>query len=169
MINRLDEEVSIVKDVLHQQQQVLVDFRHYLNPLTFKRPSIARKLRFEYEDRSIAKLLRSIEEQLQSCTELRDRAKVLAIQNVQLVETSQDDNDRAILIFTFITVFFVPLTFVSGFFGMNVDGISSKTFSTADYWKAALPLTGGLMIISGAVIFGGEWLKFVSKLIRRMQ
>ena len=160
-INAFEEEVAIVNDILMQQEKVLQAFRGYLEPSSFKRPSTARKLRFEFEKKGIERIMTSIREQLRNCTELRERARVLAVQNVHLVETLQDDNSRAIFIFTFITVLFLPLSFVTGFFGMNVVGIAGTTSTTSHFWKIALPLTGVIMTFCATIVFLGEKVRFV--------
>ncbi|KAL8758055.1 MAG: hypothetical protein Q9199_001785 [Rusavskia elegans] len=110
-LNAFEEEVDVISEVLRQQIYVLLKLRLSLDPATFKRPTIVRKIRFEFEKKDIERTLDHIKEQLRHCKELRERAKVLAVQNVQLVETLADDNSRAIFVFTFITVLFLPLSF----------------------------------------------------------
>ena len=61
-------------------------------------------MRFGFETRGIESILVTVREQLRNCTELKERAAFLAYKNVQLVETLQDDNGRAIFIFTSVTV-----------------------------------------------------------------
>ena len=161
-INAFEEEVAIVNDILVQQEKVLQAFRGYLEPSSFKRPSTARKLRFEFEKKGIERILTSIREQLRNCTELRERARVLAVQDVHLVETLQDDNNRAIFIFTFVTVLFLPLSFVAGFFGMNLVGISGTTSTTRHFWVTAAPVTAGIMVLCAAVVFCGERIRFAA-------
>lgn len=166
-INAFDEEISIVYDVLLEQRKVLLELCEYLDPLSFKNPSIARKMRYGFERKGIGRALISIRDQLIDCTELRQRAKVLATQNVQLVETLTDDNGRAIFIFTFITVLFLPLTFVAGYFGMNVAGISDTKAKPSHFWSIAIPVTAGIMLLCGIVIFQGEYLWFAMKVMPR--
>lgn len=103
-INAFQEEVNIVNDVLKHQADVLLGLKQALDPVTFKTPSIARSLRYKFESEGIDTVLLTIREKLRNCSELRDRAKSLANQNVQLVETLQDDNSKAIFIFTMYVV-----------------------------------------------------------------
>ena len=156
MLNAFEEEVGIIETVLNQQEKVILEFREYLNPSTFQNPTIARTLKFDDEKKAIERILIKISQQKQRCPELKQRAKALAIQNVQLIETQQDANGRAILIFTLITVLFVPLSFVAGFFGMNVAGINPTTSTTTHFWAVALPLTGGIIALSIFILFVGE-------------
>ena len=130
--------------------------RLLLDPKEFRTPSITRRLRFEYECKHIEEIVESIREQQKSCAELAERAKFLAIQNVELVETLQDDNSKAIFIFTMVTVLFLPLSFVAGFFGMNVVGISETASTVMHFWQIALPLTFGLIVLCGVVAVKGE-------------
>ena len=161
-INEFSEEVAIVNDVLKQQNNVLLQFRSSLDPETFRAPSLARKLRFEYECKGIDKILMTINEHLRAYAELRDRAKQLSIENVQLVETLQDDNSKAIFIFTMVTILFLPLSFVAGFFGMNVVGISGTTKGVRHFWEIAAPLTVGIVVLCIVVAIKGEDTYFAS-------
>ena len=52
-LNAFEEEVDIVSDVLAQQIKVLSEFRDYLDPAKFKRPTTARKMRFEFENQGL--------------------------------------------------------------------------------------------------------------------
>lgn len=155
-LNAFQEEVDIVNSVLLQQHRVLVQFRTCLDPKEFKRPSIARRMRFKFEKSGIERVSTHIQEQRRYCKELRDRAKVLEDRNVRLVETLADDNSRVIFIFTFITILFLPLSFVATFFGMNVQGISSTTSTTSHFWYIGAPLTGGILVICMIFVFKGE-------------
>ena len=139
-INRVSEELDIINDVLRQQKSVLTPFRESLDPATFKVPSIPRKMKFQYESKSIDRILKALQESIIDCAELRERASRLAIQNVQLVETQLEDNGKAIIVFTVVTIFFLPLSFVTGFFGMNLEGITSTTSTVKHFWAIALPL-----------------------------
>lgn len=142
--------------MLLQQLRVLTEFRICLDPKEFKRPTTARKMRFKFEKAGIESMLTYNSEQRRLCKELYDRAKVLEDQNMRLVETLADDNSRAIFIFTFITILFLPLSFVATFFGMNVQGINPTTSTTSHFWAVGAPLTGGILVICLLFVFRGE-------------
>ncbi|KAL8889780.1 MAG: hypothetical protein Q9215_002968 [Flavoplaca cf. flavocitrina] len=159
-LNAFEEEIDIVDGVLSQQINVLLKLRGCLDPATFERPNIVRKMRFEFERKHTEKILDHIKEQQRHCKELRERAHVLAVQNVQLVETLADDNSRAIFVFTFITVLFLPLSFVAGFFGMNL--LADSTKGVGQFWYIAVPLTVGILILCAVFIAWGELLWFAA-------
>ena len=124
--------------------------------MEFKRPTTARKMRFKPERSGIERVLSHINDQLRLCKGLCNRAKVLENQDVRLVETLADDNSRAIFIFTFITILFLPLSFISSYFGMNVVGINQTASTTSHFWAIGAPLTGGILVICMIFVFKGE-------------
>ena len=167
-LNAFEEEVDVVNGVLVQQKTVLLTFRESLDPGGFKKGgTTARKMRFEFETGGIERILTHIEEQLRYCQELRKRAKVLAVQNVQLVETVADDNSRTIFVFTFITVLFLPLSFVAGFFGMNLAGVSDTKSEVSHFWYIAVPLTVGILVLCAIFVAWGESIWFAAADILR--
>ena len=155
-LNGFQEEVAIVKDVLKEQDSVLSSLRASLDPKTFSTPSITRRLRHDFECKAIDSILMKIRERMKNCDELIERAKSHAIQNVQLVETFQDDNSKAIFVFTMVTILFLPMSFVAGFFGMNVIGISATTTTLRHFWTISLSLTFGIVIPCTVIALKGE-------------
>ena len=155
-LNAFQEEVKIVKDVLKEQENVLSGLRASLDPGTFNTPSIIRKLRYKFECKAIDNILRRVQGQRKNCDELIERAKSHAVQNVQLVETYQDDNSKAIFVFTIVTILFLPMSFVAGFFGMNVIGIDAKTTTLGHFWTVSLSLTFGIVIPCTIIALKGE-------------
>lgn len=97
---------------------------------------------------------------MKNCDELMERAKSLAIQNVQLVETFQDDNSKAIFVFTIVTILFLPMSFVASFFGMNVIGINATATTLKHFWVVSLPLTFGVVIPCSIIALKGEEVYF---------
>ena len=155
-LNGFQEEVTTVKEVLIQQVNVLSGLRTSLDPETFNTPSITRKLRYGFECNAIDAISTRIQEQVKSCDDLINRARSLAVQNVQLVETFQDDNSKAIFLFTMVTVLFLPMSFVAGFFGMNVIGLGAETTTLGHFWTISLSLTFGLVIPCTVIALKGE-------------
>lgn len=141
---------------MKQQDDVLSSLRVSLDPKTFSTPSITRKLRYDFECNAIDRILMRIRENMKNCDELIERAKSHAVQNVQLVETFQDDNSKAIFVFTMVTILFLPLNFVASFFGMNVVGLSNTTSTLKHFWTVSLSLTFGIVIPCTIIALKGE-------------
>ena len=47
-----------------------------------------------------------------------------------------DSQNKAILLFTGVTVVFLPLSFFTSYFGMNLEGISQTTRDESFFWKS---------------------------------
>lgn len=66
------------------------------------------------------------------------------------IEIMEEGQSKAILVFTLVTIVFLPLSFVTSFFGMNVTDVRNMGHSQVVFWEAAIPLTvviGGLSLI----------------------
>ncbi|KAL8787731.1 MAG: hypothetical protein Q9213_002051 [Squamulea squamosa] len=161
-LNALEEEVDIIGDIICQQTDVLEQLRHCLDPEAFEKPTMARKMRFVFEEPEIETVVAHLKEQLRCCEELRTRVINLQVENVQLVETLADDNSRAIFVFTFITVLFLPLSFVATFFGMNLAGIADSTSKVSDFWYIAVPFTVGILVLCALFLAWGETFWFAA-------
>ncbi|KAL1840531.1 hypothetical protein VTJ49DRAFT_352 [Mycothermus thermophilus] len=80
----------------------------------------------------------------------------------QMIEVMDEDHGKAIRVFTVVTVLFVPMTFVSGFFGMNTIDIRDIDANQTLYWIIAIPVT--LMTLFAAFAYGykgdeiGDWI-----------
>ncbi|KIW75983.1 hypothetical protein Z517_10728 [Fonsecaea pedrosoi CBS 271.37] len=156
-INKTSEELDIIRDVLKQQERVLLLYRRSLDPATFSKgkAGIEREKRFPCEERSISAVLKTVRERINDFDELRNRITQLRTQNVQLVETQQDENNKAILVFTVVTILFLPMSFVTGYFGMNLQGIADTTTRVGHFWAIALPVTSVIAIPCLVLAFWG--------------
>lgn len=71
-----------------------------------------------------------------------------------------------------MTIIFLPLTFVAGFFGMNLSGIANSTSTTTHFWVIAAPVTVGVVMICSVVAFKGEDVFFafagIPRLLKRL-
>jgi Mg2+ and Co2+ transporter CorA len=149
-LNNYTEEVGIILQVKKEQCEVLSALRETLNPASYTKVDPLRHMQFRREEKFINDLILDILKQLQDYDELRKRALRLTIENVQLVETEQDENSTAILLFTIVTIIFLPLTFVTAFFGMDLV-MRSTGSSTTHFWVVAGPLTAGVAIFCGII------------------
>jgi Mg2+ and Co2+ transporter CorA len=152
-INFFQEEIGIIQSILSDQDQVLSDFDELLSPETFENPSPLRYERYEGEHTLIERVRGDLKDRMNFCTELADRSRRLARQNVELVEASADQSGRSIVIFTVVTIIFLPPTFIAGFFGMNVSGISG---TVGLFWKIAGGTTAAVVVFTIACLIWGE-------------
>jgi Mg2+ and Co2+ transporter CorA len=70
---------------------------------------------------------------------------------VQRVDIIQEDHGKAILVFTIVSVIFLPLSFVSSYLGMNTADIRDMELNQALFWQVALPVT---VVVVALVLVG---------------
>lgn len=85
---------------------------------------------------------------------LQKRAEDLGEWHRNEMDTHKDRQENAILVFTIVTIIFLPLSFVSSVFGMNTTDIRDMPYSQWAYWAAGVPLT--ILVVFGSLWFAGE-------------
>jgi hypothetical protein len=70
------------------------------------------------------------------------------------MDTHKDRQENAILVFTIVTIVFLPLSFVSSVFGMNTKDIRDMPYNQWAYWAAGVPLT--VLVVFGSLYWAGE-------------
>jgi Mg2+ and Co2+ transporter CorA len=53
----------------------------------------------------------------------------------------QEDHGKAILIFTIVSITFLPLSFVTSYLGMNTADIRDMSLKQNIFWEIAIPFT----------------------------
>lgn len=103
----------------------------------------------------IVQLLENLLRELTDLQELRDNCDRLVTRTIQLVNIRLEDHGKAILVFTVVTIVFLPLNFVSSFFGMNFRDIRNMQQTQWLFWAVALCVTAGVLGISIFLAFSG--------------
>ncbi|KAI9805645.1 MAG: hypothetical protein M1833_005137 [Piccolia ochrophora] len=98
----------------------------------------------------LSQLLANLDREFSDLRNLRDNCDNLVTRTVQLVNIRLEDHGKAILVFTIVTVVFLPLSFVSSFFGMNTVDIRTMRGTQALFWAMAMGLT---TLVVGATSF----------------
>ena len=111
----------------------------------------------------IAQLLDNLNRELADLQDLRDNADRLVTRTIQLVNIRLEDHGKAILVFTVVTIIFLPLNFVSSFFGMNFSDIRDMKRTQWVFWAVALCVTAGVVGASLFLAFSGS--KMYEKLL----
>ena len=63
-----------------------------------------------------------------------------------------ESNNKAILVFTIVTIIFLPLSFFTSYFGMNLKGIADTDKTERYFWTVCGTAT--VCIVSLTVLFG---------------
>lgn len=103
----------------------------------------------------LAELRDSLQRELTDLEEIRENTNTLVNRTVQLVNIRLEDHGKAILVFTIVTIIFLPLSFVSSFFGMNVMDIRNMSGSQSIFWIVAACVTVGVVALSSFLAFSG--------------
>ncbi|KAJ5564395.1 Mg2+ transporter protein CorA-like/Zinc transport protein ZntB [Penicillium frequentans] len=144
------EELLMVEKITKEQHQILTDYCDVLRPDTFRITTESRISSFEIESIWLQKLIDGTNDDLDLIEALLDRLESIATQTRNGVEVRQEDQGKAILVFTIMTVVFMPLSFITGYFGMNTEDIRNMGSSQTLFWTVSIPFT--VVIISAVLL-----------------
>ncbi|SMY19106.1 unnamed protein product [Zymoseptoria tritici ST99CH_1A5] len=105
----------------------------------------------------VAQLIDNLERELIDLRDLRDNTDRLVNRTIQLVNIRLEDHGKAILVFTVVTIIFLPLNFVSSFFGINTADIRDMTYNQWIFWAVAVTVTA--CVVGSSILvafFGGD-------------
>ncbi|KAI0098169.1 hypothetical protein GGR51DRAFT_437161 [Nemania sp. FL0031] len=128
-LDQVEEEMDSIVYTICQQIQVL----DQLSPIYSKRMPKLMAV--------IDSTKRALEEKLGVYDDLKIRTRAMARQVIRQLEIKQDSNNKAITIFTIVTVLFLPLSFVTSYLGMNTADIRETNSKQGLFWSIAIPLT----------------------------
>ncbi|KAJ9667687.1 hypothetical protein H2201_002222 [Coniosporium apollinis] len=100
-------------------------------------------------------LLANLEREYVDLCDLRDNSNNLVNRTIQLVNIRLEDHGKAIMVFTIVTVIFLPLSFVATFFGMNVSDIRDMEHTQRLFWIVAATVTAGIVVLTTCLAFYG--------------
>ena len=63
-----------------------------------------------------------------------------------------ESNNRAILVFTIVTIIFLPLSFFTSYFGMNIKGIANTDKTERYFWAICGSVT--TFVVGLTILFG---------------
>ncbi|EKG15467.1 Mg2+ transporter protein CorA-like/Zinc transport protein ZntB [Macrophomina phaseolina MS6] len=154
-INFLKQEIEAIKAVLNQQLNVLNDFSQALD----QRSEAAvgggyLDTGYSVEPVIVSNCIAAVEAKLRSFEDMRLAAANLQATNLQMIDSNKDRQEAAVYAFTIVTIIFLPMSFVSGFLGMNTADIRDMPHQQWVFWAAAIPLT--ILIILLGLVWAGE-------------
>ena len=148
----LQEELDAVQNLTETQMKLLDNFLLVTNPECLKNPDKSSARRFEasrgYAHNLRAQLARKQEE----IRILKNKSASLKEQVKQAIEILEEGHGKAIRVFTIVTLFFLPLSFVSTFLGMNTTDISDMDWDQRIFWATSIPIT--VLVLGLAFLYG---------------
>jgi Mg2+ and Co2+ transporter CorA len=180
---QVQEELNIIISIMEQQIELVSSLQNILKPERARRQSHAATRPYKYTTATSippadistyrqlsfsnhladpsAQLLDNLEREYADLVDLRDNSNTLINRTIQLVNIRLEDHGKAILVFTIVTIIFLPLSFISSFFGMNFSDIRDMERTQRLFWLVAGCLTVGTVGFSFFLAFYGgtimEW------------
>lgn len=102
------------------------------------------------------RLLENLSRECDDLCELRDNSNTLVNRTIQLVNIRLEDHGKAILVFTVVTLIFLPLSFVSSYFGMNTRDIRDTEATQSRFWAVSASVTVGVVGLAVFIAFYGS-------------
>ncbi|KAF2458782.1 hypothetical protein BDY21DRAFT_341310 [Lineolata rhizophorae] len=128
----------------------------------FSTPSVPAPILSTYRQLSASsladpstQLLSNLSRELADLQELHANSTNLLNRTIQLVNIRLEDHGKAILVFTIVTIVFLPLSFVASFFGMNVTDIRDMKQDQRVFWVVSCSVTVVVVSLSTVVAFYG--------------
>ncbi|KAJ9669259.1 hypothetical protein H2201_000611 [Coniosporium apollinis] len=146
-ISFLRQEVDAITRVLNEQIQILENFKSGLETRLDYSPNPINLDGERVEDRVVYNCLASVGGKLNSFQDMRNQLDSLQIWNIQMIDSNKDRQETALYVFTIVTVIFLPLSFVSGFLGMNTSDIRDMSSKQWLFWAIGIPLTSVIIIV----------------------
>ncbi|KAJ5415211.1 hypothetical protein N7465_003906 [Penicillium sp. CMV-2018d] len=147
------EELEIIQKASERQHLVLANYLSVINPHSFPITTESRVSSFELEKAQLQKLIRQLNAELREISLLNIKLDSLANQTLSGVDVQQEDQGKAVLVFTIVTVVFTPLSFVTSYLGMNTADIRDMNSSQTLFWVISAPLTVVIITIILFVAF----------------
>ncbi|QIX00319.1 hypothetical protein AMS68_005836 [Peltaster fructicola] len=186
------DELNIVIQITHQQMDLLISLQEMPNVDLGIGDGISRQRRprsaadaaqgWNYTTTTLTKyrtnisssrasspllqIIDNLQRELADLEDLRDNTNALITRTIQLVNIRLEDNGKSILVFTVVTIIFLPLNFIASFFGMNVSDIRELDQTQALFWIVAVCVTTGVAALSTFIAFQGSNLMESYKLWR---
>jgi hypothetical protein len=156
----LGDEVELVDDILAQQYEAMSKLHKVLDNNSFRITNHVRIDAFQnVEDPAAERLLARKKEMERNSKKLHNQIEKTAQVLRYNIEVAEEGDSKAVLVFTLVTIIFLPLSFVASLFGMNTADMRNLENNQSIFWAVALPLTaliGGLSLI---VAYGGTQLR----------
>ncbi|KAK2735190.1 hypothetical protein FQN57_001330 [Myotisia sp. PD_48] len=146
------EELKIISAISKNQRLILSDYQKVLRPNSFRKTTESRISSFEFERERLQDTINAVDADLNQIKLLLNKAEYLSEQTLRGIEVRQEDHGKAIMVFTVVTVIFLPMSFVTSFFGMNTVDIRDMSRTQSFFWSISIPLT--TLIIVGTLLIG---------------
>ncbi|KAJ4251070.1 hypothetical protein NW762_011721 [Fusarium torreyae] len=155
-IDGLFEELEALFNLTNSQKKVLEDYRTLLAPASLRITTQLREKLFGIESQYIERQIKTLQDRINEIHQLRQQTASLRERVRQMIEILEEGHGRAIRVFTVVTLFFLPLSFTSSFFGMNTTDIRDIGYDQRVFWTVSIPVTAGILALAFIYAYKGD-------------
>ncbi|KAJ4855919.1 corA-like mg2+ transporter protein domain-containing protein [Trichoderma breve] len=166
-IHGLEEELQALDKLVDSQESCLYNVLTVIDPLTSRYTTETRLREFRAEVQYGNVQLHQLIDRRREIDNLATRLWILKDQVKQTIEIMEEDHGKAIRVFTVVTLFFLPLSFVSSFLGMNTVDVRDSNWNQQIFWITGVPMTVVVLSLAWAYGYKGEEIR--DWMIHRMQ
>ncbi|KAM0415767.1 hypothetical protein ACHAPT_013272 [Fusarium lateritium] len=155
-IHSLQDELKALVKVVSSQETTLRNYRDLLSPNSYRITNSTRQGLFDVEARYIDAQMIRLAARRQEIVVLQEKAAIVKEQVRQTIEILEEGHGKAIRVFTIVTLFFLPLSFTSSFFGMNTTDIRDTAYDQRIFWSLSIPVTIGILTLAYLYGYKGD-------------
>lgn len=152
----MHEEVRNVRAVIYDQRYVFDDFMSVLQPWSFKATTTTRCNRYNAESQFLKAQIRNRWKVIDELASLEDSLDDLNQRVYQVLQVNQENHGNAILVFTIVTIIFLPLSWATSYLGMNTSDIRNLRQGQWLFWSVGGPLTAVVIGVALLAVLKGE-------------
>jgi hypothetical protein len=130
-----------------------------LDDAAYEQDRPSRKAMFHFERELLESCRDNLALSREEYVELFTRCGPLSDRTKQSLEINEEDHGKAIMVFTVVTIIFLPLSFVTSFLGMNTVDIRDMNSGQSLFWAIAIPLAAVTMGSTMFIGYNGDELR----------
>lgn len=120
-----------MKSTLIEQDTILREFKFTI-PITYGVASLSVSI--------LDRILESTSQRIDDFDELRAQAETARFLAAQSISLKAESNNKAIIVFTVVTIVFLPLSFVTSYLGMNTSDLRNMKSGQTLFWAIGAPV-----------------------------
>jgi hypothetical protein len=141
------------------QTKLIDNYMCVLDDNTYEQDRPSRRAMFLFERELLESCRDNLALSREEYIELFTRCGPLSDRTKQSLEINEEDHGKAIMVFTVVTIIFLPLSFVTSFFGMNTVDIRDMNSGQGLFWAIAIPLAAVTMGSTMFIGYNGDELR----------
>ena len=152
--------MQVLKQVNSWQMKLVESYLSVLDDMTYEKDMPSRRALFPHERILLrSSCLDHLRTSREEYDDLLNRCGPLSERTKQSLEINEEDHGKAIMVFTLVTIIFLPLLFVTSFLGMNTSDIRDMSSGQGLFWMIAVPLAAVTMGTAMFIGYNGDELR----------